>query len=479
MAHLAGQSRDQLSLFPTTLNEAVSADHPIRVIDAFVDGLDLAGMGFSKVVAEEMGRPPYAPGDLLKLYVYGYMNRVRSSRGLEREAERNVEVMWLIHGLTPAFKTIADFRKDHPKAIVEVCRDFIRFCRELSLVGGELLAIDGTKIEAVASHKQVVTPKGLEKTIAALDRKIAAHLAAMDQADREEATDGTAAMDKAAVAKALQQLREKREKARQHADRLAAEGLSQLVLTERDAKLMRTARHGHQVAYNAQTAVDAEHKLIIAFDLTNDGNDQRQLHPMAMQGKQAVEVEQVTVVADAGYSNGEHGRRCEENGITAIVPRAETVNPEGKQYFSRDRFTYEPASDTWQCPAGETLTFREVSQTEQKKKYWSTACGDCRLKPHCTKAAKRMIVRHFYEDDREAMHQRAMSDPAWMKHRREMAEHPYGTIKWLMGYPRFLLRGLQKANAELALTIVGYNLKRVISILGVAVMLEALQPLRN
>jgi transposase len=477
MAHLSGRSRDQLALFPTTLNEAVGIHHPVRVIDDFVDDLDLAGMGFSKVEAEVMGRPPYAPGDLLKLYLYGYVNRVRSSRGLEREAQRNVEVMWLVHGLTPAFKTIADFRKDHPTAIVEVCRQFIRFCRELSLVGGELIAIDGTKIEAVASRKQVITPKSVAKTMAALDRKIAAHLAAMDEADRQEETQGAATMDEGGVAKALQRLREKRERAQQHADHLAAQDLSQVVLTEREAKLMRTARHGYQVAYNAQTVVDAEHKLIVAFDLTNEGNDQRQLHPMALQGKQALEVEQVTAVADAGYSNGEHGQRCEADGITAIVPRADTVNTEGKQYFSRDRFTYDAGSDTWQCPAGETLTCHEVSHTEQKKKYWSNACAGCALKPQCTGAAKRLIVRHFHEDARDAMHQRAVNEPKWMANRREMVEHPFGTIKWLMGYPRFLVRGLKKAKAELALEILSYNLKRVINILGVAAVLRALQPL--
>jgi transposase len=466
-----------LALFPTTLNEAVSADHPVRVIDAFVDGVDLAEMGFSKVVAEEMGRPPYAPGDLLKLYVYGYMNRVRSSRALEREAKRNVEVIWLIHGLTPAFKTIADFRKDHAQAIVEVCRQFIRFCRELCLVGGELIAIDGTKIEAVASRKQVITPKSVEKKIAALDRKIAAHLAAMDEADREERPDGVAAMDSSSVAKALQELREKRATAQQRGEHLKRQGLSQLVLSEPEAKLMRTARHGHQVAYNAQTVVDAEHKLIVAFDLTNQGNDQRQLHPMAVQGKQALEVEQVIAVADAGYSNGEHGQRCEADGITAIVPRAETVNPEGKQYFSRDRFSYDAATDSWQCPAGETLTCREVSHTEQKKKYWSVACEGCALKSQCTAAAKRMIVRHFCEDARDAMHQRAVRDPTWLERRREIAEHPYGTIKWLMGYPGFLVQGLRKAKAELALTVLSYNLKRAINILGVAALLQALQPL--
>lgn len=477
MVHVTGQSRDQLALIPTTLNEAISADHPVRVIDGFVDSLDLREMGFSRVVAEEMGRPSYAPDDMLKLYIYGYVNRVRSSRALEREAGRNVEVMWLVRGLTPAFKTIADFRKDHPKPIVEVCRNFIQFCRKLSLVGGTLIAIDGTKIEAVASRKQVITPKNVAKKMAVLDGKIAAHLAAMDQADLEEQTNGVAAMDKAAVAEALRVLREKREKAQQHADRLAAQKLSQLVLTEPDAKLMRTARHGHQVAYNAQTVVDADNKLIVAFDLINEGNDQRQLHPMAMQAKQALEVEQVTAVADAGYSNGEHGQRCENDGITAIVPRHETVNPEGKQYFSRDQFSYDASSDSWQCPAGETLTCREVSHTERKKKYWSTACGDCALKPQCTQATKRLVVRHFYEDAREAMHQRAARDPAWMKHRREIVEHPYGTIKWMLGYPRFLIKGLKKAKAELALAIMSYNFKRVINILGVAAVLQALQPL--
>src|SRR6266849_10339569 len=231
MAHVAGQSRYQSTLFPEVLDEVVSSEDPVRVIDAFVDTLDLAALGFSKVAAEEMGRPPYAPGDLLKLYVYGYVNRVRSSRALEREAQRNVEVMWLIHSLTPAFKTIADFRKDHPQAIVEVCRKFIGFCRELSLVGGELIAIDGSKMEAVASRKQVITPKSLAKTMAAVDRKIAAHLAAMDEADRDERTQTTVAMDPAAVAKALQDLREKREKARRQAEHLATQGLSQLVLT--------------------------------------------------------------------------------------------------------------------------------------------------------------------------------------------------------------------------------------------------------
>jgi transposase len=246
-------------------------------------------------------------------------------------------------------------------------------------------------------------------------------------------------------------------------------------MTEREAKLMRTP-HGHAVAYNAQTVVDAKHKLIVAFDLTNEGNDLQQLHPMAVQGKAAVGADQVTVAADTGYSNGEHGALCEQDGITAIVPRPETVNPNGVQYFSRDRFSYEPASDSWRCPAGETLSLYKTSQTQKKKEYTTKACGTCALKAQCTEAARRVIVRDFYEDARETMHRRASADPIWMKQRRETAEHPFGTMKWLMAHPRFLIKGLIKAKAELALGVLNYNLKRVISILGVPALLQALAP---
>jgi transposase len=472
MAHVTGQSRYQSTLFPEVLDEVVGGDDPVRVIDAFVDGLELGKLGFSKVAAEEMGRPPYAPGDLLKLYVYGYLHRVRSSRRLEAETQRNVQVMWLINRLTPAFKTIADFRKDHAGAIVGVCRAFIRFCREQSLFGAELLAIDGTKIAAVASRKQVMTPKRIEKMNAAIDRKIADYLASMDEADREEPGSAGTAVD---VAAAIETLRVQKLRLQGHAQELATHRLKQLVVTERDAKLMRTP-HGHAVAYNAQTVVDAEHKLIVAFDLTNEGNDYRQLHPMAVQGKEAVGADEVTVVADTGYSNGEQGARCEQDGIAAIVPRAETVNPNGTQYFSRDKFTYDPASDSWRCPAGDTLSLYKTSHTQKKKEYTSRACGSCPLKPQCTKAPRRVIVRDFYEDAREAMHRRATADPIWMKHRREMAEHPFGTMKWLMAHPRFLVKGLRKAKAELALGVLCYNLKRVINILGVPALLQALEP---
>jgi transposase len=474
MGHVEGECRYQMSLLPPSLDELVGEDHPVRVIEAFVDTLDLGALGFSKTIAATTGRPPYHPGDLLKLYVYGYLNQVRSSRRLEREAARNLEVLWLINRLKPSFKTIADFRRDHPQSIVEVCREFVRFCRKHALYGETVVALDGSKIDAVASRKQVITPKSLKKKVAAIDRKIAKYLAEMDEADQDEPTAEPAGD----VAEALKALRKQREAACQQAEALAAEGLTQRVQGEPEAKLMRTARHGHQVAYNAQSVVDAKHGLVVAFDLTNDGNDQSQLAAMAEQGRQALEVEKVTVVADTGYSSGEQGDLCEKGGITAIVPRPETVNPRGDDYFSREAFSYDPQSDCWQCPAGETLTCRRVSHSEKQKKYWTTACSGCALKTQCTKATNRVIVRGFYEDAREAMHQRAMSDAKWMKLRRELVEHPFGTLKWLMGPPRFLVRGLEKAKAELALGVLSYNLKRAINIRGVPALLAALNATR-
>lgn len=473
MTHVCGQSRYQSTLFPEVLDEVVAGDSQVRVVDAFVETLDLARLGFTKVASEATGRPPYAPGDLLKLYVYGYLNQMRSSRRLEREACRNIEVQWLLNRLTPSFKTIADFRKDHASAIVGVCRAFIRFCRDQALLGAELLAVDGTKIAAVASRKKVITPQRIAKMTEAIDRKIGEYLAAMDEADRQERAAVPAAGD---VAAALAALKAQRVKLQSQAQDLAGPGLKQLVVGEREAKLMRTP-HGHQVAYNAQTVVDAKHDLIVAFELTNEGNDYRQLHPMARAGQEAVAAEQVTVVADTGYSNGEHGQRCTQDKITAIVPRPVTVNTKDEQYFSRDRFTYDAESDSWRCPAGATLTRRKVSHTQHKKEYWTNACKGCALKSRCTKAKRRVIVRDFYEDSREAMHQRATADPAWMKRRREMVEHPFGTMKWLMGHPRFLVRGLKKASSELALGVLSYNLKRVINILGVPALLQALQPI--
>ena len=477
MAHISGQSRYQATLFPEVADDFVAQDHPVRVIDAFVDSLDLAQLGFLKVAAEATGRPPYAPDHLLKLYVYGVQNQVRSSRKLQREAERNVEVLWLIDRVKPSYKTIADFRKDHAKAIVGVCRAFTQFCRGQALIGGEVVAVDGTKVQAAASRKKVVTPETLAKQAAALERKIAEHLKAMDEADAQEEREENEPAERLDVQAALAALEEQRAHIQREAEAMAKEGLSQRVIGEEEARLMRTAHHGPQVAYNAQIAVDAKHDLIVCFDLTSEGNDQRQLYPMAFKAKEALGAAELTILADTGYSNGEHGELCQAAQITAIAPRPETVNPKGEALFSRDAFAYDPESDSYRCPAGQTLALHRVSQSEQKKEYWNAkACRDCPLKGQCTKAERRSVVRSFYEEAREAMHRRARSDRRWMRLRMSLVEHPFGTMKAMMGYPRFLLRGSTKAKAELALAVLGYNLKRAINILGVPAMLAALRP---
>lgn len=474
MGHIEGLSRDQRELVSASLDERLDGAHVVRVIDAFVDTLDLPALGFSRAVAGTMGRPAFHPGDLLKLYIYGYSNQMRSSRRLEREAVRNLEVQWLINKLTPSFKTIADFRKDHAKAIVAVTRSFVGFCRGHSLLGGALVAIDGSKIEAVASRKKVITPRALARQTAALDAKIANYLAAMDAADRDDATAEPVGSAQE-VAAALAALRRKRDDTQARARALADQGLSQWVIGEPEARLMKTARHGHQVAYNAQIAVDGQHGLIAAFELTRDGNDLGQLLPMAEQAKAVLEVEVLTVVADTGYSNGEQGKACAAAGITAAVPRPETVQTRDTALFSRDAFRYDADNDRWTCPAGATLSLFRTSRTEKVRHYRTGACAGCALKPQCTTAARRTIARHFHEDDRQAMHRRASDDTSLMKRRRELAEHPFGHMKWLLGYPRFLVRGLKKARSELALAVLGFNLKRAITILGVPAILDALR----
>ncbi|SFU67589.1 transposase [Nitrosospira multiformis] len=308
--------------------------------------------------------------------------------------------------------------------------------------------------------------------MAVLDQKIGEYLLALDEADRHESRSEAACPD---VAVALAALKEQRQQLQRRVQEMADQGIKQHVATEPEAKLMRMGHQGFEVAYNAQLAVDARHKLIAAFDLTNEGNDSRQLYPMATQAKDELQVNNLAVVADSGYSNGEQGSQCEQSGITPIVPRPRTVNKRGKG-FSREEFAYDSKTDSWRCPAGAILTRSRVSLSGQKNDYTTKACGDCVLKAQCTKSRRRVVVRNFYEDALEAMHQRATSNPMWMKQRRRIVEHPFGTIKWMMGNPRFLLRGLKKAKAELALSVLSYNLKRAINIQGVQMLLSTLRP---
>lgn len=466
MGYVKGEAPGQSSLFPASLDELVPEDHPVRVVEAFVSALDLGELGFERAEANVMGRPAYDPADLLKLYLYGYLNRVRSSRRLERECRRNVEVMWLLGRLAPDFKTIADFRRRNAQGFVQVCRAFVRFCAEAKLLGGELVAIDGSKFRAVSSKGRVVTARALAEESRRLDARIAQYLKTLDEGDREEREEP---IDRGAVAAALAQLRGRKADCDSARQMLEALGETQHVTGEPEARLMRTA-HGQEVAYNVQSAVDAKHGLIVHHEVTNAGTDNAQLEPTAKAAQSAVGGGAIAVVADAGYSNGSQFAACEAAGITPFVPLNRATNYEaGGTLYPPGAFRYDPGTDTYRCPANKILRLKQVNRGEACRVYAAELddCARCASKPLCTNAARRFVSRHMHEEAFERMLARLAAAPGIMARRRALAEHPFGQIKcWVMGDGRFLMRGLRGASAEMALAVLARNLRRVISILG-------------
>lgn len=468
MGYIQGEVRGQGSLFPPSLEELVPEDHLVRVIEAYVARLDLQQLGFSKALPNKTGRPPYAPSDLLKLYLYGYFQRIRSSRRLEAECRRNIEVMWLLGRLSPDFKTIADFRKDNGAAFQATCRAFVQFCRQVGLISGQLVAIDGSKFQAVASQRKHLSLAKLKRQQARLEAQIARYLAELDEADRSEATE---VVDRSAVKAALQQLENR------HADNLTTQalmqGLEQFVVGEDEARLMRT-HQGAKVAYNVQSAVDGEHGLILHHALTQDGNDSQQLEPMAKAAQAVLEQAQLTVTADAGYSNGEQFQACDDAGITAYVPVNRGINNQGDDtpLFERDAFTYDAANDQYLCPAGKWLALKQVNGLQRIYAVQGD-CSSCPLKPQCTQAKRRHVTRHAHEAAFARMQQRMQAQPEMMVRRRSIVEHPFGNLKqWILGNGRFLLRQLQGARTEMALAVNAYNLKRAINVLGARRLIE-------
>jgi len=470
MGYIQGEARGQDSLFPPSLDELVPEDHLVRVIEAYVAQLDLQVLGFSKAQPQKTGRPAYDPADLLKLYLYGYFQRIRSSRRLEAECRRNVEVMWLLGRLAPDFKTIADFRKDNGAAFQATCRAFVQFCRQVGLISGQLVAIDGSKFQAVASQRKHLSLAKLKRQQAKLEAQIARYLAELDEADRSEATE---VVDRSAVKAALQHLENR------HADNLTAQalmeaqGLEQFVVGESEARLMRT-HQGVKVAFNVQSAVDGEHGLILHHAVTQDGSDNQQLEPMAKAAQAVLEQAHLTVTADAGYSNGEQFQACDEAGITAYVPANRGINNQGDgpALFDRSVFTYDAETDQYQCPAGEWLPLKQVNG-KQRIYAARTDCSACPLQPQCTKAKRRHVTRHAHEAAFERMQQRMQAHPEMMVRRRSIVEHPFGNLKqWILGNGRFLLRQLQGARTEMALAVNAYNLKRALNVLGARRLIE-------
>jgi transposase len=434
MGYMAGEGRGQSALFPLSLDDLVPADHACRVIDAFVASLDLHALGFARSRPAATGRPGYDPGDLLRLYLYGYLQQIRSSRRLETECGRNIELMWLLGRLVPDHKVIAEFRRVHGEAVAGAGAALIQWARAQALLQGGWVAIDGSKFRAVSSKRSVAARDALAK-----------YLGDLDAADAAEGPTETAA--------------------KPH--------------PEPEARFMRSPNEGKIPAYNVQTAVDATTGLIVAHEVTTEATDNRQLLPMATMARQALGTETLNVVADAGYSNGEQARACEEQHLVVHVPANRAVNNQGDgTLMDRHAFTYDPDQDVMHCPGGATLVRKQIHRASRAVHYAApvSACAACALKSQCTQADRRIVSRHMDEDVLNRMHARAT--PEAMRLRRCTVERPFAELKYrIFGLPRFLLRGTKGAAAEMAMAVMAFNLKRLGSLLGRAQLIQKLQPI--
>ena len=472
-----GVDREQGSLFPEQLEDYVAEDNPVRVVEAFVEALDLGELGFSGVDPAATGRPSYHPSVLLKLYIYGYLNRVQSSRRLEREAGRNVEVMWLTGRLVPDHKTIADFRKDNGPAIRKVCSRFVALCRQLGLLAGASVAIDGSKFKAVNNRDRNFTAAKMKRRMAQIEESVARYLHQLDSADRQEPSLART-MRTTRLKEKIERLKEEMGRLKELDARRQETPDQQISLTDPDARSMATSGRGSgTVGYNVQTAVDTEHHLIVTHEVTNVGNDRSQLSHMAKQTKAALEADKLDVVADRGYFNGEEILACDEAGITVTLPKPMTSGNRARGRFVKADFRYLADEDVYICPAGERLKYYYTNEEKglMLRRYWTNACRTCAIKHRCTTSVQRRITRWEHEHVLEAVQRRLDENPQAMRQRRETVEHPFGTIKARMGATHFLMKGLPRVATEMALHVLAYNLTRVMNILGIAPLINAMR----
>ena len=471
-----GVAREQSTLFPDRLEDWIGDDNPVRVIDVFVDELDLGGLGFDRVDPKATGRPGYHPSVLLKLYIYGYLNRVQSSRRLEREAGRNVEVMWLTGRLVPDHKTIADFRKDNGPAIRKVCAQFVALCRQLELFADASVAIDGSKFKAVNARDKNFTRAKMQRRMEQIEESVERYLHQLDSADRQEpglarTTETARLKDKIAI------LKEEMERLGKLEARMLATPDQQISLTDPDARSMATSGRGSgMVGYNVQAAVDTKHHLIVAHEVTNQGTDRSQLANIAEQAKAALETDRLDAVTDRGYFNSAEILACDVAGITVTLPKPQTSGNRIKGRFVKRDFRYLAAEDVYLCPAGERLVYHYTNQEKGLilRRYWTSACQTCALKDKCTTGKERRITRWEHEHVLEAVQRRLDEHPEKMRQRRETVEHPFGTIKYWMGYTHFQTKTLKKVGTEMALHVLAYNLKRVMNIMGIGPLIAAM-----
>ena len=472
---IEGADRTQTVLFPAALDDYVAEDNAVRMIDVFVDTLNLGKLGFDGALPAETGRPSYHPSILLKIYIYGYLNRIQSSRRLEREAQRNVEMMWLTGRLAPDFKTIADFRKDNGEAIRGVCRQFVQLCHRLNMFEGGEVAIDGSKFKAVNNRDKNFTQRKLKARIEQVEESIARYMEELDRADRqpEFSTRLRIKHIKDKIASFKRQIAEFNALGRQ----LQNEPDQQISQTDPDARSMATSGRGTgMVGYNVQTAVDTTHHMIVAHEVTNVGHDRTQLPPMSRQVQQALDRKEITVITDRGYFSSVEILACEEQGITPLVPKPITSNNRAKGLFDKRDFIYLQHSDEYLCPAGERAKwrFQAVENGMVFDKYWSSSCPSCAMKPRCTTGDYRRIARWEYEDVLERMQRRLDARSELAMVRRCTVEHPFGTLKAWMGATHFLTKTLPKVRTEMSLHVLAYNMKRMMQIMGIKRLIAAM-----
>jgi transposase len=471
-----GVDRSQSTMFPDRLEDWIGADNPVRVIDVFVDELDLGGLGFDRVEPRSTGRPSYHPCALLKLYIYGYLNRVQSSRRLEREAGRNVEVMWLTGRLVPDHKTIANFRKDNGPAIRKVCAKFVALCRHLDLLVDASVAIDGSKFKAVNTRDKNFTRAKMQRRMEQIEESVARYLQQLDSADRQEPSLART-MKTDRLNEKIAKLKTEMQRLQELEVRMLAMPDQQISLTDPDARSMATSGRGSgMVGYNVQAAVDTKHHLIVAHEVTNLGTDRSQLSAMAKRTKAALETETLDVVADRGYFNGKEILACDRAAITVTLPKPLTSGSKAKGRFGKQDFAYLAEADTYRCPAGERLVYHFTNQEKglTLRHYWTNACQECAIKHQCTTGKERRITRWEHEHVLEAVERRLDEHPEKMRQRRETVEHPFGTIKSWMGSTHFQMKTLKRVGTEMALHVLAYNLKRVMAIIGIGPLIAAI-----
>ena len=477
MSFIEGCGRDQKILFPEVLDDYVASDNPVRFIDAFVRSLDLRQLGFERAVPLDMGRPPYDPADLLALYIYGYLYGLRSSRKLERETHRNVELMWLMRKLGPDFKTIADFRRDNKDAIRQVCRQFTLVCKRMDLFSAELVAIDGSKFRAVNSKQRSVTRNTVRAILTETDERIEGYLSELEAADQagNPTGEGAGVRD---LAERLRQLHERKKECDTYIGEMDRLGQNDLSLTDPDSRRMYMANHLTEVCYNAQIAVDEKNKLIVANDVTNEPCDRYALAPMARQAQEVLQAAELAIVADRGYTNLDQVKECLATGIVPHVEKTKNSNNYKLGLFTKDDFIYDPATDSYRCPAGADLrpTGSQKKPRGQRVNVYrnAQACRSCPVRARCTSGPARRIERQPDEHIAEQMHARVAANPHVQRRRKALVEHPFGVMKHSMGFRQFVVRGLDKVRTEFSLIVLGYNLRRVLNLSDVPAMIAAL-----